>query len=253
MASIDEASSAVGGNAERARELAGGISASKETLDSLAGATAALGMRTKAGEAQAASDRAEELVGHANALADALEALRAQVEALRGLLATRGGGTAGPETKGLQPTASPPSVTKPAHEPDPTRRPTGDPTDTDGGKSRGLVRENESAIVLARNGYDIKQLPPKPIGKSPDYLIQGNFWDCYAPIGSNMNSIRTRIRKKVKEEQANRIILNLDDCGATVAQIRSRLERDPIRGLKEIKIIHKGEVKQLYPWDSEVD
>lgn len=250
MASIDEASSAVGGNAERARELAGDISASKETLDSLVGATAALGMRTKAGEAQAASGRAEELAGHANALADALEALRAQVEALRGLLAAHGGGAAG---AGPQPTASRPSVTRAAHKPDPTRRPTGEPTDTDGGKKKGLVRENESAIVLARNGYDIKQLPINPTGKSPDYLIQGNFWDCYAPDSGNPKNIRKKVRDKVREQQASRIILNLDDCGASAAEIRAQLKRDPIRGLEEIKVVHNGEVEQLYPWKPEVD
>ncbi|WP_030157193.1 hypothetical protein [Glycomyces sp. NRRL B-16210] len=91
MTSIDEASGAVGGNAEHARELAGGILASKEALDSVVAQTSALGLEAKTEQAQAASDRAEELAGHANTLAGALDALRAQVEALKGLLAGAAG------------------------------------------------------------------------------------------------------------------------------------------------------------------
>ena len=68
-----------------------GITASKEIIESLAGALAALGVDAKASQAQAASDRAEELAGHANGLADALDSLRAQIEAMRGLLTSSGG------------------------------------------------------------------------------------------------------------------------------------------------------------------
>ncbi|GAA1671542.1 hypothetical protein GCM10009830_16960 [Glycomyces endophyticus] len=42
-------------------------------------------------------------------------------------------------------------------------------------------------------------------------------------------------------------------CGASPAQIRERLVRDPIRGLEEIKIVQRGAVTQFFPWDSEAD
>ncbi|GAA2268756.1 hypothetical protein GCM10009853_022700 [Glycomyces scopariae] len=93
MSSVEEASAAVGGNAEQARELTSGITASKDTLDSLIGALAALGLDDKTGHARAASDRAQELAGHANSLADALDNLRAQVDALKGLLARASDGS----------------------------------------------------------------------------------------------------------------------------------------------------------------
>jgi hypothetical protein len=255
LSSIDDAASAVGSNAEHARELVNGVTASKEIIDSLAGAMAALGLEAKASEAQAASDRAEELAGHANTLADALDSLRAQVEALRGLLTSSGASGAGAVSQDSppQPASPRPVVTKPALPPDSARRPRGPATTLDGDKTRSLELENESAIVLARAGYDIEQNPESSSAKNPDYRIQGQLWDCYAPQGSSAKNIRKTLRNKVHERQASRIVLNLDDCGASPAEIRERLQRDPIRGLKEIKVVRKGVVTQFYPWDSEAD
>lgn len=150
--------------------------------------------------------------------------------------------------------AGPPAVTRPRLAPDPTRRPTGRPAKIEGKqtKRRSLEKENESAQVLARAGYDIEQNPPpNPAGKEPDYRIQGEYWDCYAPTGNSTRTIHTEVRDKVKEGQADRIILNLDECGASRADIRARLERSPIRGLREIKVIERGQITQFYPWDSE--
>lgn len=257
MTSIDEASGSFGGNAEQARELAASITASKDLLDSLIGSLSALGMEAKASQAQATSDSAEQVTAQVNGIADTLDSLRAQTEALKGLLAVHGGGAAeagnATSTAGPSPQSPPTrtSITKPAHPPDPSRRPSGPATTLDGDKTRSLERENESAIVLARAGYDVEQNPSSSSTKRPDYRIQGEVWDCYAPQGSNTKNIRAGMRKKVRKEQAARIILNLDDCGASPAEIRAYLERDPIRGLEEIKIIHNGEVKQFYPWHSE--
>jgi hypothetical protein len=145
VTSIDEASSVVGGNAEQARELAGNIIAAKETLDSLAGAMAALGLDAKTGQAQAASDRTEELTGHANTLADALDALRAQVEALRGLLASASGGAAGSSSSPLTHQNGGSKTTWPSLPPDPDRKPGGPPAHVNkgsqAGKPGGRVRD----------------------------------------------------------------------------------------------------------------
>jgi hypothetical protein len=257
VSSIDEASGSLSGNAEQARELAASIAASKDLLDSLIGSLSALGMEAKASQAQATSESAEQVTAQVNGIAETLDSLRAQTEALKGLLTAHAGGAgeAGnlPSTAGPSPRspAARMSITKPAHTPDPSRRPRGPATALDGEKTRSLERENESAIVLARAGYDVEQNPPSSSTKRPDYRIQGEVWDCYAPQGSNVKTIRAGMRKKVRGEQAARIILNLDDCGASPAEIRACLQRDPIRGLEEIKIIENGEVKQFYPWHSE--
>jgi hypothetical protein len=255
LTSIDEASGSFGGNAEQARELAAGITASKDLLDSLIASLSALGLAEKTSQAQASSDGAEQIAAQVHVIADALDGLRSQIEALKGLLT--GTGTGAGFTRGsVAPSASgsrKPAITKPVHAPDASRRPTGSPTELDGNKTRGLERENESALVLTRAGYDVEQNPVSATAKKPDYRIQGELWDCYAPDGSNVKNIRKAMRNKVSKQQASRIILNLDDCDASPAEIKAVLQRDPIRGLAEIKIVHKGEVTQFYPWDSEAD
>jgi hypothetical protein len=190
------------------------------------------------------------------------------------LLGGSGGG--GGKPPGAPPTPAPPpepepsrgssggsrsgDVTRPRFAPDPDRRPSGPATELQGtaANKEDLRRENETAKVLAEAGYDIEQNPATTSsGKNPDYLIQGEIWDCYSPRGSSTRTIHTAIREKVgrggEDQQADRIILNLDACGASVAEIRARLERSPIRRLREIKIVKDGNVTQFYPWDSEVD
>lgn len=96
------------------------------------------------------------LRGLAGRLNEAVEAIKALLGRLRG------------HENGL---------TTPSGKPDPGRKPRGRRTDapTDKSIARGLQRENESADVLARHGYDVEQNPPsKPNGKEPDYLIEGS-------------------------------------------------------------------------------
>ena len=66
---------------------------------------------------------------------------------------------------------------------------------------RGLRRENENALLLARNGYDVIQDPSgRPNDTNPDYLITGNYWDCYAPDKStNAGQIRKVPSRKVRK------------------------------------------------------
>jgi hypothetical protein len=67
----------------------------------------------------------------------------------------------------------------------------------DGDTTRGKLRENESAIILARLGYNIEQNPPVSEDKNPDYQIEGRIFDCYAPSTSNSyNMKRSEIRWK---------------------------------------------------------
>nr|WP_255672509.1 hypothetical protein [Glycomyces amatae] len=172
---------------------------------------------------------------------------------LGGTVSTAGGTGDGPSSGTPRSPSPVHAVTRPAHPPDPGRRPAGPPTALDGTKSRALERENESAIVLARAGYDIEQNPPTASEKDPDYRTQGELWDCYAPKTNKPKNIRTAMRDKVHDKQAFRIILNLDDCEASPAEIRARLEHDPIRGLEEIKIVYNDQVTQFFPWDSEIN
>lgn len=143
--------------------------------------------------------------------------------------------------------------TAPSLPPDPGRTPRGArTTPARPGKlqDRGRLRENESADVLARHGYAVLQNPPpRPNGKNPDYLIEGEYFDCYAPATPNVDEIRSKINRKVVSGQADRIVLNLDDTTVGVAELRQLLERRPITNLREIKVIKNGVVTDFYPFD----
>jgi contact-dependent growth inhibition (CDI) system CdiA-like toxin len=107
--------------------------------------------------------------------------------------------------------------------------------------TRGLVRENESARILAENGYDVEQNPlNKSSIKEPDYKINGEYADCYAPSTDNPRSIVGTIARKVNTGQAERIVLNLNDSQVTLESLKKQLSESPIDNLKELIVI-KGE------------
>lgn len=144
-------------------------------------------------------------------------------------------------------------TTNPSKKPDPNAKPRGERTEAHPTKKRdqALRRENETADTLAEQGYDVEQNPPgKPNGKNPDYKIEGEYFDCYAPQSGNIDQIRKGISGKVGEEQADRIVLNLDDSPRSVKDVEDILRRRPIEGLKELKIVKDGQVVDLYPFTS---
>ncbi|AVT36544.1 WXG100 family type VII secretion target [Plantactinospora sp. BB1] len=169
-------------------------------------------------------------------LDELIPALKKILERLRGRLGKGGKGT-----------------TNPSRKPDPDAKPRGDRTDAHPTrkKDRALRRENESADTLAEHGYDVEQNPPgKPNGKNPDYKIEGEYFDCYAPESRNLDQIRKGISDKVADGQADRIVLNLDDCPRSQQEIEDILRRKPIEGLQEVKIVKDGQVIPFYPFTS---
>lgn len=115
-------------------------------------------------------------------------------------------------------------------------------------RERGRRRENESAAALAAYGYRIEQNPLARLNrKNPDYLLEGHYFDCYAPSTSNVGRIRNSINKKVREEQADRIVLNLDDCPVSQSHIREALRTWPVTGLREVLTVDRGRVGTLFP------
>lgn len=283
MPSLDDLTVAIRAAVDQVRSLTAGAGASREQAEGLRDRLIDLGADRSAGQIGAAAAALEDGQAITGAILERLEAALAAVEAARsgnggGAVAAGGGGAGPPESPPATPapppepepeprgSSNPPGtvptveVTRPRFAPDSARRPNGEPTPLDGsaGKQEDLRKENESAQVLSRAGYDIEQNPPqRPNGKAPDYMIDGEWWDCYAPRGDNVGTVEAAIRRKVgKTEakvQADRIILNLDNFDADPAAIRAHLERFPIRRLKEIKIVKHGKVTQFFPWDSEAD
>nr|WP_255671767.1 hypothetical protein [Glycomyces amatae] len=111
---------------------------------------------------------------------------------------------------------------------------------------------------MSRSGYRVRQNPPpKPNGKRPDYLIEGDYWDCYTvlPGTANVERVRKSIKSKVNPKdgrpQARRIVLNLDAEGAGGRTpigpdaVGRLMRRKPVSGLEELKIIRDGRVHDV--------
>ncbi|BAL91112.1 hypothetical protein AMIS_58920 [Actinoplanes missouriensis 431] len=163
---------------------------------------------------------------------------------------TGGTGAGGKPSAGGAPGGSP-GFTTPSGPPDPNLRPRGTRTEAHPERlnDRGVRRENESADVLAQHGYDIEQNPEKKAnGKEPDYKIEGEYFDCYSPASDNAEKIRNKLSKKVREEQADRLILFMDDTPRTMEEVAAVLQRKPIANLKEILVVQDGEVIPFYPF-----
>jgi hypothetical protein len=145
------------------------------------------------------------------------------------------------------------SHTEPTRAPDPNAKPGGRPTNIskndDAETVRSLGRENESATTLAKAGYDVEQNPATLAnGKRPDYRVNGEVFDNYAPTTGNPRSVSTGIKKKINQEQTERIVLNLKDSSVDLQAMRAQLNDWPVNGLKEVIAIDKqGNIVHLYP------
>lgn len=270
MPSVDTLAAAVAAVWESLRSVSATLAHARQEGEDLAQALERCGVEGHAQRTRSAVSKLETQQATAAGLEASVNQIQAAVEALRGPdaggspPAGRPSSAVPPEPGTRSPSKSlgtqPIAVTRPRFAPDPARRPGGMPTNVEetGGNPTDIRRENEAAKTLAEAGYDIEQNPGRrPNGKAPDYMIDGQWWDCYSPTGASSRTIHTEIRRKVgkseADRQADRIILNLDGCGASAEEIRARLERSPIRGLQEIKIVKSGKVTQFYPWDTEAE
>lgn len=253
MASIDELVAAIAASSEAVEQAKTTVRGSSDSADELTQAFGHVGLEGKAADAETIKTGLDEIHGALSGITEALDQTRARAEALRGT-----GSSGSSSRRGAEPAAraSPvgPSTTKPSHAPNPDRRPSGPPETEEGDarKVRGLRRQNEAAVLLATSGYEIQQSPPqRDNGRRPDFIIEGDYFDCYAPTSDNPKNVRSGIRDKVKKQQAARIVLDLNDSDLTAEALRSRLLRDPVHGLQEIKIVKDGVVTDFYPWSEE--
>lgn len=102
---------------------------------------------------------------------------------------------------------------------------------------RGHRRENESAQILGQNGFDIIQNPAVDGPKRPDYLINGEIYDHYAPSTSTARNIWDTVKEKVENEQASNIVIGLQDSDVDEGALRQQFENWPIQGLEDVIII----------------
>ncbi|MFD0588492.1 hypothetical protein ACFQZE_10800 [Paenibacillus sp. GCM10027627] len=128
------------------------------------------------------------------------------------------------------------------------------------GDSHGIKKESQTADLLADQGYDIKMLDEVNGGNgyglkessNPDFLIEGNVFDCYAPtIETKVDNILRNITTKTKT-QAERIVLNLDQFPPEkVIEIiqgilRKANPNGDLKNLKELLIVKDGKITRAF-------
>ena len=86
---------------------------------------------------------------------------------------------------------------------------------------RGIYRENQSAEALSDFGFQVTHYndssahPLYDIGKFPDFLVNGKYFDCFSPTSAKARNIADAMQKKV-DDQADSIILNLTDSDVSI-------------------------------------
>ena len=118
---------------------------------------------------------------------------------------------------------------------------------------RSLQRENESADRLMENGYNVEQNPLIKTtdnireGAQPDYRINGEIFDNYAPNNkADVEQIRNQISRKVKRKQTYRIIINLDDSDVAITDIKTMLRiRKPVQNLQQLIILKNRQLIKI--------
>ncbi|WP_156130286.1 CdiA C-terminal domain-containing protein [Paenibacillus durus] len=141
-------------------------------------------------------------------------------------------------------------------------KPEGDYAKATGKDTRGIDRQNEAADVLAENGYRTIMLDEVPNGngfggngyginpdKSPDFIIERQVFDCYAPESTNLKNILKMLRDKTTD-QARRIVLNLNDYpiekrAELIEFILSQTHKD-LKHLNELLVIEGRQVTRAY-------
>jgi hypothetical protein len=118
------------------------------------------------------------------------------------------------------------------------------------GKKRAIAIENDTAERLATAGYDVEQNPDiTGTTKRPDYRIQGEVFDCYAPEeGTPAENIVKAMNDKATRGQADRIVLNLKDTDITRSDLRDALNNGASPNLKEVIVVDQsGNIIRFYP------
>lgn len=104
---------------------------------------------------------------------------------------------------------------------------------------RSLNRENESAQILSKSGFHVEQNPIVAGKKDPDYRINGEIFDNYAPKSGSVRNIWTEVKGKINEGQTNNVVINMSDTKVSAPELQQQFTKWPIVGLDKIIIIDK--------------
>ncbi|MER5338291.1 hypothetical protein [Micromonospora sp. NPDC002717] len=126
---------------------------------------------------------------------------------------------------------------------------------------RSLELENDCADTLADRGYRVHQNPTKQeiaaarlrsgdVGdprRSPDYLIEGNVFDCYSPSPTaSARAVWSAVKRKVDDAQTQRVTMNLRDWRGDHTALQKQFHDWPVPGLEElVAVTRSGTIVQI--------
>ncbi|MCX4391287.1 hypothetical protein OG777_30760 [Micromonospora peucetia] len=121
--------------------------------------------------------------------------------------------------------------------------------------------ENECADKVADKGYRVHQNPTKQEianallntsdvvdpDRSPDYLVEGHVFDCYAPAPTtSVRAVGSAVTRKITDAQTQRVVLNLQDWHGNVAALQKQFDDWPVPALKElVAVTRNGTIVQI--------
>ncbi|EAQ7296616.1 hypothetical protein CRQ46_24580 [Salmonella enterica] len=121
-----------------------------------------------------------------------------------------------------------------------TGYPAKNPANSTEDNKRAIQRENESAVILSQNGYNVEQNPSVPGNKKPDFKINGEVFDNVAPTTSNVRNVYDRVREKVSSGQTNSVVINMADTEVTIDELKQQFIDWPMDGLDKVIAIDKS-------------
>lgn len=104
---------------------------------------------------------------------------------------------------------------------------------------RSLNRENESAQILSQSGFYVEQNPSVAGNKNPDYRINGEIFDNYAPKSNSVRNIYSEVKSKIDKGQTSNVVINMSDTKVSVPELQKQLTQWPIMGLDKVIVIDK--------------
>lgn len=105
---------------------------------------------------------------------------------------------------------------------------------------RSLNRENESAKILSQSGFYVEQNPSVAGNKNPDYRINGEIFDHYAPKSSSVRNIWTEVKGKIDEGQTTNVVINISDTKVSMKALQNQFSKWPVLGMDKLIIIDKS-------------
>jgi len=115
---------------------------------------------------------------------------------------------------------------------------------------RGRMRENETADIVWLNGHNVERLHQRSNAegvKQPDYRIDDEIFDAFAPKTDRARNVWSYAQDKVARKQSENIVINLSDSQATLEEIIAQFRAFPIPGLNRLWVIdQKGKLHYLF-------